>query len=127
MKILVCGSRVWINRWAIRNVLSQYQYEEAQPVIIHGACPDGADKIADEEAKLLNYKVESYPACWTIYGKAAGNIRNQQMLDEGKPDLVLAFHIGNSPGTLDMIMRSKCAKIPIRIFKVKNAKPDTKA
>lgn len=127
MKILVCGSRVWTNRWAIRNVLSQYQYEEEQPIIIHGACPDGADKIADEEATKLNYKIDPYPANWTSYGNAAGCIRNQQMIDEGKPDLVLAFQIGNSPGTLDMIMRSKCAKIPIRIFKVKNATTNTKA
>lgn len=28
------------------------------------------------------------------YGKAAGAIRNQQMLDEGKPDLVVAFKGG---------------------------------
>jgi len=51
----------------------------------------------------------SFPADWKSYGKGAGPIRNQLMLDEGKPDLVLAFHndISSSRGTADMIRRAK--------------------
>lgn len=33
-----------------------------------------------------------FPAKWNEHGKAAGPIRNQQMLTEGKPDVVFAFH-----------------------------------
>ncbi len=50
-----------------------------------------------------------FRAKWGEYGKAAGAIRNQQMLDEGKPDLVLAFShdLANSKGTKDMVNRAR--------------------
>lgn len=54
-------------------------------------------------------------ADWGQYGKAAGPIRNQQMLDEGQPTLVIAFHddLENSKGTKDMVKRAKKAEVPI--------------
>jgi hypothetical protein len=61
-----------------------------QITIIHGAAR-GADTLAGLFAKMFGTKVEAYPADWDTHGKAAGPIRNQQMLDEGKPDLVVAF------------------------------------
>lgn len=42
---------------------------------------------------------------------AAGGIRNKQMLNEGKPDLVIAFPTENSKGTWDMVRRAKRAGI----------------
>lgn len=55
-----------------------------------------------------------YPANWNLHHKAAGPIRNQQMLDEGKPNLVVAFHndINNSKGTQHMVKIAKKAGIP---------------
>jgi predicted polyphosphate/ATP-dependent NAD kinase len=47
-------------------------------------------------------------------GKAAGIIRNQRMLDEGKPDLVIAFQGGD--GTADMVRRANKSKIPTIIL-----------
>jgi hypothetical protein len=117
MKILVTGSLEWSNRKFIRKILEEYK--EIKPIIVHGACPDGVDTIADEEAKKLGYVVKPYPAKWKVYQKVAGFIRNQLMLDAEKPDLVLAFQIGNSPGTTDMISRSGIAKVKIRLFKIK--------
>lgn len=43
----------------------------------------------------------------------AGFIRNQQMLDEGKPDAILACWDGRSRGTLDMMNRARRAKVPV--------------
>jgi hypothetical protein len=53
------------------------------------------------------------PGCVKPQGRKAGVLRNQQMLDEGKPDLVIAFHdnIAESRGTRDMINRSVKAGI----------------
>ena len=45
------------------------------------------------------------------YGKAAGPIRNQQMLDEGKPDVVIAFP--GASGTADMINRAGLTNVPV--------------
>ncbi len=40
-------------------------------------------------------------------------IRNQQMLDEAKPDMVLAFPGGR--GTDDMVSRAEKAGVPVTI------------
>lgn len=41
------------------------------------------------------------------YGKAAGMIRNKQMLNSFKPDAVVAFATGCGPGTKGMIELSR--------------------
>jgi hypothetical protein len=78
----------------------------------------GADTMAGVYATTWGLGLEVYPANWKKYNKAAGPIRNQQMLDEGKPDLVLAFHdnIDKSKGTKDMVARAEKAGIEVRII-----------
>jgi hypothetical protein len=41
------------------------------------------------------------------------------MLDEGRPDRVLAFHvdISRSRGTADMIRRARLQGVPVQVFK----------
>lgn len=88
--------------------------ESYDPVtIIHGAAR-GADTIADICAQLLGYEIERYPANWDEHGRAAGPIRNQEMLDTGI-DLCIAFHydLSNSKGTANMIRRCERAGIPV--------------
>jgi hypothetical protein len=107
-RILVCGSRHWTDKSAIRRALSAF---EPGDVVIHGGAP-GADTIAGEAALVLGLKVEIYPADWERYGKAAGPIRNQLMIDS-KPHCVVAFPLPNSRGTLDTIRRAQAAGIPV--------------
>jgi hypothetical protein len=127
MKILVCGSRFWNNIEVIANFLSGL-VDEQDVTIIHGACR-GADFIAGECAKQLNFLVREYPADWIKYKKLgnvklAGIMRNQQMIDiehdEDDPiKLCVAFHddvYNKSTGTLDMIARCEKYGIPVRII-----------
>jgi hypothetical protein len=116
MRILVCGDRNWTNAEAIRFHLQKY--EPSETTVIHGDCR-GADRLAGAIARELGMEVESYPADWKKYGKAAGPIRNQQMLDDGKPDYVLAFHenIVASRGTRDMVERAKKAGVHGKVIK----------
>ena len=81
--------------------------------IIEGDCR-GADRMAGCLAAVLGFKQKSFPANWAKYGRAAGPIRNQQMIDEGKPDLVIAFHenLRQSTGTKDMLEKALAAGIP---------------
>lgn len=115
MRILVCGSRNWINRERIKEILEKYPHES---VIIHGGCR-GADQIAGNVARELKMKEEVYNAEWGKYGRSAGPIRNQKMIDDGKPDLILAFHedMKSSKGTLDMVKRGSNHRIPVKLFK----------
>ena len=43
-------------------------------------------------------EIARFPADWNMHGRAAGPIRNQQMLDEGKPELVVSFLGGRGTG-----------------------------
>ena len=105
MRVLICGDRNWDNKEVIRQNIP-----EETEVIIEGDA-FGADGIAGELADELGILKLVYPAKWNQYGKKAGPIRNTQMLVEGRPDTILAFHndIDVSVGTKDMIKQGRKA------------------
>jgi hypothetical protein len=113
MRILVCGDRHWTDYEMVLGVLVKLR----PAVVIEGGC-QGADACAKLAAGLLRIDTLSFPADWRTQGKAAGPIRNQRMLDVGKPDLVVAFHddLGRSKGTNDMLSRAELANIPTRLI-----------
>lgn len=114
MKVLVTGDRDWKDKEKIKREIEQFPIET---IIIHGAAR-GADSLAEEVATSLGLKTIIYPALWNTYGKAAGYIRNRQMIKE-HPDvqLVLAFHsdLKNSKGTRDMVSVAKTFNIPVKL------------
>jgi hypothetical protein len=112
--ILICGDRNWGNSQAIRRELGKL--DPTDDVVIHGAAR-GADSIAGTDAAAMGFAVRSYPADWRRHGRAAGPIRNREMLQQ-RPDQVWAFHddIHNSRGTADMLRIAKAAGIPTTLF-----------
>lgn len=108
-RVLVCGGRAYNNRALLFDVLDVAH--AANPIIelMHGDAP-GADRLADEWAQG-KVAIRAFPAPWDALGNRAGPIRNQKMLDEGKPHLVIAFPGGR--GTADMVKRAETAKVPV--------------
>lgn len=110
MKVLVCGDRNWTNIIPIREALQVYDqrtHESGEPlIVIHGAAK-GADTLAEIVGNEIGAEIQAFPAKWDTHGKAAGPIRNQQMLNQD-PDVVLALHddLENSRGTGDMVRRA---------------------
>lgn len=88
-------------------------HHRGQFVLIHGDAR-GADRIADEWAKEALVEIEKYPADWKKHGKAAGPIRNRQMLKKGRPDYVIAFPGGK--GTADMVDIAKKAGVEVLVI-----------
>ena len=71
--------------------------------IIHGGA-NGVDSAASDWCLGVDSVEEIiYHPNWDKYGKAAGPMRNIQMLDLETPNLVLAFWDGISKGTKQMI------------------------
>jgi YspA, cpYpsA-related SLOG family len=105
LKILVCGCRHYSDYTRIYGIIKAFG---SDITIISGACR-GADKLAVEVAQKLGLNFREYPANWSLYGKKAGPIRNQQMIDLESPDLVIAFHpdLNSSKGTKDMLRRAE--------------------
>lgn len=94
----------------LAHVLTNIRREKDIEVIIEGGA-GGADHHAGEWADANHIPHLTYPADWKKHGKKAGPIRNQQMLDVGKPTLVVAFP--GKTGTADMVKRSKKAGIEV--------------
>lgn len=119
MKVLICGDRNWNNYESIRDIVGRLKSKYGDVTIIEGGCK-GADLFAKTAAKEFDMPFKEYPADWNKYGRAAGPIRNKQMLDEENPDLVIAFHtnIENSKGTKNMVEQARERKI-ITIIKEK--------
>lgn len=112
-KVLITGDRNWTNKSLIRSILATLPKDT---VIIQGGA-SGADTLAKIAATELGLQVATYHAQWITYGKAAGPIRNQHMIDEN-PERVLAFHsnINDSKGTKDTIKRAGKAGIPVELY-----------
>ena len=106
MRVLVCGGRDYTARTQVARQLASLPDDT---VIITGGAR-GADYLAWSEAKRLGLAQEVYQADWDAYGKKAGMIRNQEMLDSGI-DLVLAFPGGR--GTADMVRRARAAGVTV--------------
>ena len=107
MRVLVCGGRDYSERKPLWDAL----YRLEPTVIIEGGAR-GADMLAAEWAHHTGAKLRTFPANWIDEGRAAGPLRNQRMLEQGKPDLVLACPGGR--GTADMVRRAKAAGVEVR-------------
>ena len=120
-RVLITGSRDWTDEGLIWNVLSPY----LPAVLVHGACPTGADEIASTLWVANGGTEEPHPADWSL-GKKAGPLRNQEMVDLGA-DICLAFPLLESRGTRDCMRRATAAGIPVRNCGTEPAKPDLAA
>ena len=116
MRILITGSRTWDVKYKVDIVLNELfalsDVLGSQLVIVHGACPTGADHYASEwGAGRPDVKMEAWPADWKQYGKSAGPRRNEIMVDAGA-DMCVAFLRNGSTGTRQTIALARTAKIP---------------
>jgi hypothetical protein len=116
-RIIVTGSRNWTNGQAVFRALTQAAdgQDWDQLVIVHGACPTGADHFAVRWASLVGVTHEAFFANWNQHGKAAGPIRNRAMVAAGA-DLCLAFPLGPSRGTRDCMAAARNAGIPVKEY-----------
>lgn len=108
MIVLVCGGRDFQKKSLAFDALDALPFKITK--VINGAAR-GADKISSLWAKSRGIDYQECPADWNKYGKAAGPIRNSQMLSEFDIEYLIAFPGGT--GTEDMIKKTKAAGIPV--------------
>jgi hypothetical protein len=111
VRVLVTGDRRWSDPTLLRDVLDNLP--SITELIEGGAL--GADRMAGQWAFDRGVFNVTIYADWKTYGRAAGAIRNQKMLDM-KPDLVVAFHddLANSRGTGHMVRIAKAGGVDVR-------------
>jgi hypothetical protein len=110
ISVLVCGGRDYNDRDTLFAALDKLHRLRTVREVISGMAR-GADTLAIHWARANDLPVREFPADWDRHGRRAGYIRNQQMLDDGQPDLVVAFPGGK--GTAMMIDISRKADVPV--------------
>lgn len=104
----VTGGRDFTDIERVRSALSSL--EPRPTLLIHGAA-QGADSLAAQVAAEMGILIEAHPADWDKHRRAAGPIRNAEMVAR-RPDLLLAFPGGK--GTANMTRQAIAAGIPVR-------------
>lgn len=115
-RILITGSRDWTDRDTIWRALGDTVAPldiTRETVLVSGACPTGADAIAETWARKYGLTIERHPANWQLEGKRAGFIRNARMVNLGA-DIALAFIRNGSRGASHTAHLAEEAGIPTR-------------
>ena len=125
-KVIGCGGRHFGLRWDedalmfvpdslerafLRVELNNLHFLHGFTSVAHGREPNGADMLIGLWAKDAGLPVREYPADWKQHRRAAGPIRNLEMFNAEKPDLVVAFKGGN--GTKNMIDIARRAGVEV--------------
>jgi len=103
-RVLITGSRSWQPTALVNAILARLVRRYGHHlVIVHGAC-NGVDRTFAVACRSQGVADEPHPAAWDKHGKAAGPIRNREMLESGAA-FCLAFHptLATSKGTGDMV------------------------
>jgi predicted Rossmann-fold nucleotide-binding protein len=104
MRVLVCGGRDYLDRSRLNAVLDRLHVERGFTLVIAGGAR-GADTLAAEWAASRGILFEIYIAAWETEGRKAGPLRNFQMLEEGRPGLVVGFPGGRGTAHMCRIAR----------------------
>ena len=115
MKLLVVtGGRDYKHEKRVHELLKRIDPE----VVYVGDCPTGVDKFTRYWCDKSAVPFRVFEAQWDDFGKAAGPIRNKEMIEAAAQDVVkpilLAFPGGR--GTEDCVMHAKYYKIPVLRF-----------
>lgn len=110
MRVLVCGGRNYSDHAKVFAVLDRLHAEAGIDYLIEGGAK-GADALAFEWGRTHHVPGESFSADWENHGSFAGPLRNKRMIEEGKPDLVIAFP--GSKGTANMVKQARKAGIEV--------------
>lgn len=115
--LLVCGGRSFSDEDMLWRKLDIYTADlGAKIVVVTGACPRGADAMAERWASKHWHTIKRFHAAWED-GPKAGPIRNQEMVDFLLTQVLrfaVAFHDGKSAGTGDCVRRVRAANIPLK-------------
>ncbi|MDE0401681.1 MAG: UvrD-helicase domain-containing protein [Candidatus Poribacteria bacterium] len=103
-RVAVTGGRDFRNRKVVYDALDTLHDRDPITALYHGGAM-GADSLASEWAKSRGVPQTSVLPQWHRYGKAAGPIRNREILERYQPDTLLAFRGGR--GTANMVRQAR--------------------
>lgn len=115
-KVIIAGSRSFADYEKLKSVCDSIlpnQYSEPRISILSGTS-SGSDSLGERYANERGYALNRYPADWKQYGKAAGPIRNRQMVEDA--DAAIVFWDGKSKGTKNLIEQANKRGLIVKII-----------
>lgn len=102
--------------YAVENILEDWYYNGDGIDLLGVGDARGVDEAAFGWAQYGGIPYEVFEADWKKFGKGAGAIRNREMLQRMKPDLLIAILMPGLPcrGTWDCI--EAAMELDIRIY-----------
>lgn len=110
MRLLVIGGRHLDDVGLIRKALSLVHVRKPVDVLIHGGHAF-LGVAAEEWARERDIHILRYPANWRLLGKRAEGVRNDFMLSDSRPDMVLALPGGQD--TRVLVLRAISMGLPV--------------
>lgn len=109
MRVGIVGSRGFPDRTSV------WEFVESLPqhVVVVSGGARGPDRWAAEFASRRGITVTVHHAAWDVYGRAAGPIRNAELVAD--VDQLVAFWDGRSLGTADVVAKAKAAGKPVMV------------
>ena len=105
--VIVCGGRDFSDAALVNETL-----DDIDPIrVLHGGAP-GADSLAAAWCARTKTECIAFPAHWKKYGRAAGPLRNNQML-ASDPDIAIVIAFQGGKETADMVLRAERAGIMV--------------
>jgi len=105
MNLAIVGYRDFHDFEFVEKHIDDYIASKGKPDKIVSGGADGIDSLAEMYAKNHNIPIIVHPADWTKYGKQAGPLRNQLIINDATH--MIAFPSSNSKGTFHTIGLAK--------------------
>ena len=115
MKTLIAGSRNIIDYDKFLEIMDICPFKNEITEVVSGGAR-GVDLMGERWAKDNDILIKKFPANWEKYGKAAGFIRNREMLDY--IEVAIIVWDGQSSGTKDMIFILGSKKLTYPVYQV---------
>lgn len=117
-RIVIAGSRGFEDYEVLEQTLDHILDEQTDSIELVSGHAKGADLLTERYAKENGLPIHIIKPDWKAYGRAAGPIRNRQMLDYAMDEspLVVAFWDRKSKGTKNTIDTAKSLGIPVEII-----------
>ena len=118
IRVIIAGSRRYEDYEKLKEVVGNI----VNPLLLHGQVElvsggaTGADRLSERFAREYNYPIKVFPADWNKYGNSVGPIRNKEMAvyaKEADLGMLIAFPLGESRGTRNMIQTAKNMTMPV--------------
>ena len=120
IRTIIAGSRHITEYQTLVDVMATLPWT---PTVVISGCARGVDTLGERYAKEHKIPLEKFPANWVKYGRGAGPIRNQQMVDVA--EALVALPVPGSRGTSSMIRIAGNAGLDTYVCVITQPEPGT--